>query len=125
MSKQLYVAEKWFSRGETGTTTSRINREDVEKAIAMQTANEDDLEDWKESLYERSDLYWSAAAMLSEIAHSTFIVNRKPYTVEQLNDANGIAVESEESLWGIGATKEAAKTALLCLLANGLNEEDW
>lgn len=122
-SNDIYVIEKWYSRGDEGTTTFRLTREQVEDALAHQGKTFSDIEDWREDLYEKLD--YQSASVLSEIACSTFLVERPTFTFDQIASENGLGVESEETLWGLGTTKSAAKAALFALLADAPDEEDW
>jgi hypothetical protein len=125
---ELFVAEKWFSRGYDGTNTYKIDAELVKKAIELRSVEDDDIvSEWLEGI-DREDLGlpFSAILMLSEIARGGWAFDpNAEYKYDDVVTEDGLGVETEEQLFGIGATKGAAKAALMRLLAGDLNEGGW
>jgi hypothetical protein len=128
---QLFVAEKWFSRGYDGTNTYKIDADLIKRAIELRTSgDEEDCDEWLERIEELcggdNDLPYSAMTMLSELARSGWSFNPDvTYNYDDVATENGLGIETEEQLYGIGTTKKAAKAALTKLLAGELNEGGW
>lgn len=126
MAETLYVATMWFSRGCREVSSKfTIDAEFVKKALDLRAANDRDaIEDWLYDLDEYDALDFSKTALLRELV-AGFFMPTATYSYDEVDSPEGLAVETEEQLFGVGSTKEAASAALLRLLDASNCNDDW